>query len=122
MFPTISLLPNEQVITKINANHTEKNIAMGGKLWFTTLGVRFIPHRFNPCASILFIPYKEITRVYKKGISLKEPFSGGLVHRLAIATKNLGRTLFCGAQQTENHRIFIKKNRIKKIVFFEVND
>lgn len=86
----------EMSLSEIPANHTENNIAVGGKLLVTNLGIRFIPHKLmENTGSLVFIPYKNIAKTYiKKGSINGGLFSGGLVSRIAIDTKKQGEHLF----------------------------
>jgi hypothetical protein len=45
--PEIPLLPGEQLLTMIPANHLEGFVAHGGKLRVTTQRLIFLPHGFN---------------------------------------------------------------------------
>jgi hypothetical protein len=101
-FSSYKLDDGETVVNEILANHTENRIAVGGKILFTNSGVRFIPHTLmGNSGSQVYIPYVDITKIYIKGFSLMDVFSGGLVKRLAIGSKKLEDQFFVVSNQQE---------------------
>lgn len=95
-FPSYKLDNGETVVNEILANHTENNIAVGGKLLLTNTGIRFVAHQLmGNSGSQVYIPYAHLTKVYvKKGSLFGGLFSGGLVNRLAIGSKQLPDQFF----------------------------
>lgn len=90
----LNLSQNEKILAETPVKHIEHKIAIGGKLFVTNLGLRFIPHKLNIGGSPVFIPYLDIQKAYKTKIEPSGIFSGGLVHRLGILTKDQTENLF----------------------------
>lgn len=89
--PASFLQPQEVVLERIFANHTQGKMAAGGRLFLTTTHLRFIPHLFDrlfrrsDCAILRgnVVSASVVDRSSKDG-----PFSGGSRRRLKIQTRS----------------------------------
>jgi hypothetical protein len=89
--PASVLQPQEVVLERILANHTQGKMAAGGRLFLTTTHLRFIPHLFDrlfrrsDCAILRgnVVSASVVDQSSKDG-----PFAGGSRRRLKIQTRS----------------------------------
>jgi hypothetical protein len=67
LFEEFKLLPNETVEETVMANHTNQGGADGGKLLFTSLGLRFIPHHININQETFLSPMTKLSLLRNQG-------------------------------------------------------